>query len=249
MTNYSNSITLSALADELSSIIKEAVNVGGAPAPMGPAPYAGGVKNFVRESASRGWNTGGGLGKALVGLGVGYSLPGALSEEDPSGQGRSRLERVGEMAGNVGGGIIGSGMGENIGNMITRKLDPTDKYMTNASHVLENQKFEPMMRNGSVRTVGGKVMDSDTLKSMAERKLNKQIDARAGAFVKGNRANWAKFKLPRWGLSAIPGVLGIAGAIGGTSLGESLMGLPFKGLRKQVPQEQAIPQEQPMQTV
>lgn len=237
--NKQKTVMIDGMANELTSIIKSAVA-------LAPAPYSGGVKNLMKDSLTRGWNTGGGLAKGLTGLQIGASLPGALSKEDPTGQGRSRPERVAELGGSTVGMLAGTGMGANLGNMITRKIDPTDKYLTNASHVLENQKFDPVLNSsGSIRNIKGVMMDGTTMGQLADRRLDKTIAQRAGKLQSGNIGRWAKFKIPRTGLLAIPGALSIAGGLLGTGLGEKIMGLPFKGSRSTPQQTQVAPQEVP----
>lgn len=266
--NYTN--VLDGMAEELTSImLSKTANVGGTlPTPN----YAGGAKPFLQDSLKRGWQQGGGFGKVMTGLGVGMSLPGALAKEDPSGQGKSRPERLAEVGGATAGGLIGGGAMSNLGNMITRKIDPTDHYLTDAEHQLDTRKFNPVtdinnkphnmtVPEGQHKSFGVKPgesvpMTSGNMRTLAENKLQKKVQSRSGTLFNkvegkmiprlntGNLGNWAKFKAGRAGLNMIPGALGVAGSVLGMGLGEKLMGLPFRPFRSN-PQAQApAPQEQ-----
>jgi hypothetical protein len=76
----------------------------------------GTVGNWVRQ----GWSGGGAgpnrLGKALTVLPAALAMPGALKKEDPTGQGRSRVERLGDVAGQTVGGLAGFGAGQALVN-------------------------------------------------------------------------------------------------------------------------------------
>lgn len=264
-----NTYILDGMAEELTSIIMtKTANVGGGlPTPN----YGGGAKPFLGDSLKRGWQQGGGFGKAMTGVGVGLSLPGALAEQDPSGQGKSRPERLAEVGGATMGGLVGGGAMSNLGNMITRKIDPTDHFLTDASHQLDTKKFSPKLNaQGNVRTVqmpptesrifgtqpGGRApMNAAAMKGIAERQLDRQVRGRAGTLLTkaegqiiprlntGNLANYAKFKGGRAALNFIPGALGVAGSVLGMGLGEKLMGLPFRGLRSNPQEQQQVPPE------
>ena len=65
--------------------------------------------NTLGRAAQEGWKSGGPMGKVLnVGVPL-MQLPGALKQEDPTGQGRSRTERVADVAGQGVGGMVGMG--------------------------------------------------------------------------------------------------------------------------------------------
>jgi hypothetical protein len=67
--------------------------------------FASHLGGFLRE----GWRGGGTFGKVMnVGIPA-MQLPGALKQEDQTGQGRSRVERVGDIAGQAVGGMAGMG--------------------------------------------------------------------------------------------------------------------------------------------
>lgn len=76
--------------------------------------FAQALGNFARQ----GWTQGGPLGKALtVGLPL-MQMPGALKDEDPTGQGRSKVERVGDVAGQAAGGMVGMGAASHFTNKL-----------------------------------------------------------------------------------------------------------------------------------
>jgi hypothetical protein len=65
-------------------------------------------------------------GKSItVGLAA-AGVPGALKKEDPTGEGRSRMERGLDLAGNVAGGVVGMGAGRLLGGRLAAagKLGP-----------------------------------------------------------------------------------------------------------------------------
>lgn len=80
------------------------------------------VPGHLGTALKAGWNESGGWmgagkltsklpvgGKSLAVLGTAAQLPGALSKEDPSGQSRTRAERLTGLTGNILGGLAATG--------------------------------------------------------------------------------------------------------------------------------------------
>ena len=63
------------------------------------------------------------VGLLTVGF-TGLALPGALSSEDPMGEGRSRAERLGGLAGNTVGGLAGGTLGTSLAKKFTSAVGP-----------------------------------------------------------------------------------------------------------------------------
>ena len=91
-------ITFSAFADELVKIAGFQQNVGNA-----IVHTAKGAGKLLHQ----GWTSGGTFGKVTTLAGTGLMLPGAVSKEDPTGQGRTRTERMAGLAGGTLGGLAG----------------------------------------------------------------------------------------------------------------------------------------------
>jgi hypothetical protein len=80
----------------------------------------------------------GGWGKALTMVGPTLSLPGALAEEDPSGQGRSRAERMVGLGGNVAASMM-------LGGGLAHATAPLqNKYLAGAAQIGGGLALGPM---------------------------------------------------------------------------------------------------------
>lgn len=111
------------------------------------AKTIGGFKNPI-QSIKRGWNhpthkwdpknwkTYGGVPMTVATTAL--DAHSAVKKEDPTGQGRSRLERVGTAIGNFGGGMIGqphgvtgSLLGSAIGRGVGKRVGQAANFTTN----------------------------------------------------------------------------------------------------------------------
>lgn len=78
--------------------------------------------------------------KALTLAGTAMMAPGAFKKEDPTGQGRSRTERIGALAGNTVGGLIGApyGFSGSIAGSVVGELG--GKYLGRAVNKVTGKK-------------------------------------------------------------------------------------------------------------
>jgi hypothetical protein len=70
------------------------------------------------KSMKHGWTADNTLGRAMTVGGAALDLHSAAKREDPNGQGRSRLERIGAGIGNTAGGLIGMRHGMFTGGIV-----------------------------------------------------------------------------------------------------------------------------------
>ena len=112
-----DAVTLQAFFDESLKIKTASVGhdlrlIGGAGSKLMRAGWSG-----VKPGEVGGW------GKALSLIGPTLSLPGALAEEDPTGQGRSRAERMVGLGGNFAASMaLGGGLAHATAPMRNRYL-------------------------------------------------------------------------------------------------------------------------------
>lgn len=71
-------------------------------------------KTFARNE----WDSMGNLGKAMTVLPAAMQVPGLANKYD--NQGRSRMERMTTLGGNIIGGLAGGGIGTSLGNKLTK---------------------------------------------------------------------------------------------------------------------------------
>lgn len=74
----------------------------------------------AKSIAKTEWNSMDRFGKAMTALPVVTTVPGMANKLDD--QGRSRAERLTGLAGNIGGGLVGSGLGTRAGGAIQKAL-------------------------------------------------------------------------------------------------------------------------------
>ncbi len=168
---------------------------------------------YLSNSVGRGFNEGGLLGQALTVAGTGLGIKSEIdSNQDPTGQGRGRAERLTGLAGETAGGLAGQTIGSDIGKNVIRQLDPRDKMLTRA---------EPKVLGGIAK-----------IKEPLER------GAAMGSYKSVMRSKPLGFKAKAFGLRAIPTALGIAGSLYGMHAGNKLFSAPFKPFRTPQPTPQ-----------
>ncbi len=203
--NYikSNTTSLAAFLDEFQKI----------------ANLLGTGAKYMGNAVGRGFNEGGLLGQALTVAGTGLGIKSELdSNNDPTGQGRGRAERLTGLAGETVGGLAGQTIGNDIGRSISRQLDPRDKLLTRA---------EPKVMAG-ISKIPNPINSS----------YPNQRAAAMGSYKSVMKAKPLGFKAKAFGLKAIPASLGIAGALYGMHAGNKLLSSPFKPFRTPQPTPQ-----------
>lgn len=141
-----NPLALTAMRDEMEKIAR--AKVAG---PMWNGMRANAhntIKGMFRpvDSMKKGWkytvgdwNSGSMLGKGMMAFGAAAGLPEAVKREDPTGQGRSRVQRISRYVGSQAGGlmaapfgftgnVIGSIAGEAVGGAVGKTVDKVRGY-------------------------------------------------------------------------------------------------------------------------
>lgn len=194
-----SSTLILACANELTDITKTA-NILGA--------LGKGAVNSVKD----GWKRQGGFGQAFTAGSAALQAPGVIAENDPKGEGRSRIERGATLGAGIAGGLAGDSVGTRIGEHVMKQLDPTDSFGARATRAIPN------IKNNTARSIATGIQD----------KLWQQ---RGMGYRMANR-----------GLRAIPSVLGTGGSILGMLAAERLVKKPFQWFGKQQAQPGVVGQ-------